>query len=171
MAHSSFSQLRRIVLIFTLLIATVGCDQASKLVARKVLSTPLSYWNNVLVFEHAENPGAFLSLGAGLTDTVRFWIFTVVVFLILAGILFYILRKPVLPLSETVAMTLIVGGGIGNLMDRMSRGTVTDFINLGWGSWRTGIFNLADMAIVAGVAWLTMESLVRWAKSHPSSSE
>lgn len=51
------------------------------------------------------------------------------------------------------ALALICGGGIGNLIDRVRfDGHVTDFLNLGVGSIRTGIFNVADMALMIGVA-------------------
>lgn len=52
---------------------------------------------------------------------------------------------------ETIALSLAVGGGIGNLIDRIAFGSVTDFLNFGIGQVRTGIFNVADMAIMAGL--------------------
>ena len=51
-----------------------------------------------------------------------------------------------------VALALILAGGIGNLIDRISNnGLVTDFINVGIGPLRTGVFNVADMAVLFGV--------------------
>jgi signal peptidase II len=53
--------------------------------------------------------------------------------------------------SRFIALGLVAGGGISNLIDRLFYdGRVTDFLNVGIGSFRTGIFNLADMAILAG---------------------
>jgi signal peptidase II len=55
-----------------------------------------------------------------------------------------------------VGLALIVGGGVGNLIDRLNAGVVRDFIDIGIGSIRTGVFNLADLAITVGtvvVVW------------------
>ena len=51
-------------------------------------------------------------------------------------------------------MILFVAGGMSNLIDRVAMGSVIDFMNVGIGSFRTGIFNVADGAIMAGVALL-----------------
>jgi signal peptidase II len=58
-----------------------------------------------------------------------------------------------------VATSLLVAGGLGNLVDRITRqGAVTDFLNIGVGQVRTGVFNVADLAIVLGVALLILSS-------------
>ncbi len=63
--------------------------------------------------------------------------------------------------SDVVASLMIIGGGIGNLIDRIMRdGRVTDFIYLEAGPLHTGIFNVADMAITIGVMWLLVSSLL-----------
>jgi signal peptidase II len=59
--------------------------------------------------------------------------------------------------SQIVGAALICGGGLGNVIDRVSQGgNVTDFLNVGVGSVRTGIFNFADMALMLGVALLVV---------------
>jgi signal peptidase II len=64
------------------------------------------------------------------------------------------------------AVALILAGGLGNLIDRVCRnGVVIDFLNLGVGSMRTGIFNMADMAITTGVIILLVESLRKSTKT------
>lgn len=69
----------------------------------------------------------------------------------LAGLLAFLLLKRRLPRSEFLGLSLILGGGLGNLIDRLLRdGHVTDFLNVGFGSLRTGIFNVADAAITTG---------------------
>ena len=57
-----------------------------------------------------------------------------------------------------LAIGLITGGAIGNGLDRLFRGAVVDFILLHWGEWRWYVFNIADAAIVAGVALLLYDS-------------
>ena len=151
--------MKRALLVFTLLLATVGCDQATKVLARDSLSyRSTSYLWDLLRLQHSENAGAFLSMGAGLENSTRFWIFTVGVSIFILGALWILIRKKDLDRWTTVSLTLLVGGGIGNLIDRVTKGTVTDFLNVGIGELRTGIFNVADMAIVAGVLILFVMS-------------
>lgn len=146
-------KIRRFVLVSSLLFLTVGCDQVTKVVARESLKNlrSFSFFKNTLVFQQAENTGAFLSLGATMPQSLRFWIFTIAVGFFLIGTIVLLYRKNNMDSGKTFALTLLAGGGIGNLIDRLFRGSVTDFIYFGWGPVRTGIFNVADMAIVAGV--------------------
>ena len=149
------SQLNRLYLVSFLLLSTVGCDQATKALARENLSArPLSYLGDLFRLQHTENPGAFLSLGADFQGDLRFWIFTVGVGVFTLGALFFLYKKQTMTLWPTISFTLIVAGGIGNLIDRALKGTVTDFLNIGMGGLRTGIFNIADVAIMAGITMM-----------------
>ena len=56
------------------------------------------------------------------------------------------------------AIGLVIGGALANALDRLTRGAVADFFQLHWGDWTWYVFNLADVAIVAGVALLLYES-------------
>jgi signal peptidase II len=147
---------KRLAIIWSLLLLTVAVDQLTKYAVRTNLHSPGSfhYLYNCVVLEHAENSGAFLSLGSSLGNTTRFWIFTISVAVFLAGALIFLIQKRAMSRWNTIAVTFLIAGGLGNLIDRITRGTVTDFINLGIGPVRTGIFNIADVAIVAGVAIL-----------------
>lgn len=153
----------RLCVISSLLFITIGCDQTTKILARDFLPVtgPLSYLNDSVRLEIAHNPGAFLSLGAELSGPARFWIFNVAVGLLLLGVGWALWRQVSNRLRPTVGLTLILGGGIGNLMDRFLFGSVTDFLILGWGPVRTGIINVADMAIVLGVMLLAWPIRVR----------
>jgi signal peptidase II len=64
----------------------------------------------------------------------------------------------------TIGLLLFLGGGFSNLIDRVAMGSVIDFMNLGIGSFRTGIFNVADVAIMAGIAILIVEP---WRRRSP----
>jgi signal peptidase II len=76
------------------------------------------------------------------------------------GILGYLLFAPALPHATTVALSLIAGGGLSNLIDRIAHGGyVIDFLNIGLGGLRTGIFNIADVAIMVGAISLIVRSL------------
>jgi signal peptidase II len=148
----------RLFLVALLMFSTIGCDQVSKIIVRDTLkfSPPISYLKNTIVLEHAENPGAFMSLGASLNQDLRFLIFTAIAALFLAVALLILLKQSQMNKWNTIGLSLLIGGGIGNLIDRALYGTVTDFINLGIGNHlRTGIFNLADVAVVLGFLILT----------------
>jgi signal peptidase II len=107
------------------------------------------------------NEGVFLSLGSALDPTTRFWLFVVGVGGVLAMLLGLTLRDPRFRKPEVIAVAAIVGGGIGNLIDRVQLGAVRDFLNVGIGSLRTGIFNVADMAITFGGLALILIPLLR----------
>jgi signal peptidase II len=155
---------RLLVLLLTLLV-TVGCDQATKQIAREQLPRGeiITLWDDTVRLHYSENTGAFLSAGAGLGDSLRFLIFTVGVAVILAALSVYLLVARGLSFGPAVAMALVIGGGLGNLVDRLTRdGAVVDFLNVGVGPLRTGIFNLADVFIVAGVLFLFV-----WSFTNP----
>ena len=143
----------RFLAIFLVLVSTVGCDQATKHLAR----TQLSQFNSTLPggfveFTLVENPGAFLSFGASLSESVRGGLLTVGVSLGLSFLLGYLMHTSRLDWLSFLGLALVWAGGMSNLIDRFVRhGLVTDFILLRAGPLHTGIFNLADLAIVFGL--------------------
>lgn len=97
-----------------------------------------------------------MGLGARLPDSVRFWSLTVFVSVALIGMLRFVWASQEIshPLS-ILGISLIIGGGFSNLIDRLLHsGAVVDFMNMGVGNLRTGVFNLADVAIVIGAGTL-----------------
>lgn len=150
---------RRLILAAAIAAATVGLDQYSKHLARILLegAPALRLAGGVLVLRFAENQGAFLSLGAGWPPWLRAAVFGLFSLLIVAGAAAYLVGNRGLGLTRSAALALVVGGGAGNLIDRLTRGgAVTDFLNLGVGRLRTGIFNLADLFLLSGVAVLLL---------------
>jgi signal peptidase II len=118
-----------------------------------------SLFADSLRFQLTENPGSFLSLGASLPEQLRFTLFTAAVAVILAGLVCAALFARRLSTARFVALALLAGGGISNLIDRLiNDGRVTDFLNVGIGTLRTGIFNPADMAILAGALLLILRT-------------
>ncbi len=163
--------MKRLLLMFFLLTACIGCDQSTKAIATQTLSgrAPLSFLGDTVRLQYARNPGAFLGLGADLPPAWRFGIFTAANGLLLLGLLVYLFKRKDLSMVSFIALGLVIAGGIGNLIDRFgSDGRVVDFINLGIGrSFRTGIFNVADVAIMAGGILL----LFAERKRRPSAQE
>lgn len=132
-------------------------DQLTKLAARAWLdpARPLNGWLGLWRFEYIENPGSFLSLGAGLPATTRFWLWILGVGALLLALLYVALTTPTLPRSVLLTLALIIGGGLGNWIDRwLHAGRVVDFVSVGIGPVHTGIFNVADLAIMLGIGWL-----------------
>jgi signal peptidase II len=137
--------------------ATVGCDRVTKQFAAATLSSGPrhSFLADTIRLEYAENPGAFLGLGATWPRPIRTGLFTFGNGIVLAALVMMAASRrwsrPML-----AGMALLFAGGLSNLTDRAIRGNVVDFMNVGVGPLRTGIFNVADVAITAGavlVAW------------------
>jgi signal peptidase II len=159
---ATVSKATRYTLLLACLIFCVGCDQYTKKIAINNLKDkrPITYFNNALRMEYAENTGAFLSVGSRLSKPVRFVLLVVAnasFLLIVAGMLIFRWK---MPLIQFIALSLLLTGGIGNLIDRVFRdGIVIDFLNIGIGPLRTGIFNVADMAITGGAILMLLSWL------------
>ncbi len=162
-SDASVSRTRReLALAFLVIVAaTIGVDRVAKLIAQAELApgpngTALA---GLIRWQYEENRGAMLSLGSELSEPVRFWVFTVGVGILLAGLTAFVIWRAT-NRWEVAAGALAVGGGAGNLIDRiLYSGAVIDFAVLGIGPVRTGVFNLADVAIVLGVGLYLLISI------------
>ena len=139
----------RSLLIMSVCLLLIGCDQWTKSLAFEYLSRGVmdSYLWDMLRLGYVENLGAFLGLGKQLPEVYRFYILTFVVSLFLLALLVYMLFNRALNHCSLLALSMIFAGGCSNLFDRATNSGAVDFINLGLGPVRTGVFNLADMAI------------------------
>ncbi|MEN6494132.1 MAG: signal peptidase II [Thermoguttaceae bacterium] len=147
----------RLALALALLTCCVGCDQVTKQIATETLCgrPAQAYLANVVRLEYALNPGGFLSLGANLTPRLRFCVFTAMNVVLLGGAVYVLATRWDMHLVPFGAVVLLLAGGLGNLIDRVHQnGLVTDFLNLGIGPVRTGIFNVADVALTVGAVAL-----------------
>ncbi len=149
--------LRRLGIFFSFFIGHLVIDQWTKQLATAHLKgVPRQSWlGDTFRLEYATNEGAFLSLGANLPPTARYWVLTIGVGLLLLSLCIYALASKKLALTEVAGYALIASGGFSNWVDRARfEGSVVDFMNMGLGSLRTGVFNVADLAIIAGIAVL-----------------
>ena len=156
---------KHLLLTLVILLSCVGCDQVTKSVAKTYLSEThaVVLFGDTVRLQLAKNYGAFLSLGSSIGESSRGMLMSVVVGMVLAALLAYLfIARPTNPIVG-VSVALIVGGGVGNLIDRLRYGGyVVDFLNVGIGPLRTGIFNIADMAIMLGVVlWAFSDQLVK----------
>jgi signal peptidase II len=150
---------RRLLFALVLLAATIGCDRLTKDLAEDRLKARgrRSYLGDTVRLEYVENQGAFLGLGRNLGPRARFWAFTVGTGVLVAGLAAGLVLNPKGRLPDVAAGALLCGGGLSNLIDRAARdGAVVDFLNVGVGPLRTGIFNVADMAITGAVCVLVL---------------
>lgn len=153
-------------------LAVLALDQVTKWIAKAYLQPGMifSYLGDSFRLQYAENTGAFLSLGSSLPDPWRQLIFTGLVGVFLAALLVYLLVGQNLTPFAVLCLSLVCAGGISNLIDRIAYdGRVVDFLNVGIGPLRTGIFNVADMAITGGALLMLVDSL-KSAKAEKSSA-
>ena len=157
-ANSAITGVVTRVMLLVAIVATISCDRITKHVASSTLAgaASRSFLADTVRFEYAENAGAFLSLGADWPSWMRTTVFGVGNALLLCALVVTAIRlrwrRPAL-----LGVSLFATGGASNLLDRVLYGNVIDFMNVGVGPWRTGIFNFADMAIMIGAA------IVLWA--------
>lgn len=158
----SMRQRLRWVALVAAALATIGCDRATKHVATALLAgePDRSYLADIVRLGYAENAGGFLSLGADWPKAPRIAVFTVATgFALLALVVVAIRDRFVGP--STVGLVLFVAGGASNWIDRVLHGRVVDFLSLGIGPIRTGVFNVADVAIMAGAGIVVLGALRR----------
>jgi signal peptidase II len=155
------SRIARNTLVLLVLVLNIGCDQVSKEIIRHQLEyhEPVEVLGKFFTLIKIENTGAFLSWGETFSGPLR-WIFMIAVpILVLALGLWYLFRKANLSNALTAGLCLIIGGGIGNIVDRVLYGSVTDFMLMDFGIFRTGIFNIADVSIMAGLILILYDAL------------
>ena len=143
----------RCSVVLFLVAGTIGCDGVTKhLATEKLAGLPVrSFFADTIRLSYAENTGGFLSLGETLPEWARTTLFTVVTgaFLVL---LVAVASRTGWQRWRTVGLSLFVAGGFSNWIDRLGDGRVVDFLNVGIGGLRTGVFNVADIAIMVGAA-------------------
>jgi signal peptidase II len=147
---------KRYLLLLAVLVLSIGCDQASKEIATRHLRDTgiVSMWGDTVRVLYAENTGAFLGLGESWPDWARFWLLGVMTAVFLIVVLVLLLRRTEMGAWAYACLALLLAGGIGNAIDRLRVGFVVDFMNVGVGSVRTGIFNVADVCITVGALGL-----------------
>ena len=152
---------QRCMLIGTTVAMCVAVDQLTKYFAKAhlTLTDMHSMLGDTVRLQLAHNTGAFLSLGASLPPDVRQWVFSFGVAILLIAVIVYALRSQGLSRLSIVSLALIFAGGASNLGDRLVYGGyVVDYMQVGIGWLRTGVFNVADMAIMAGTFMLLFDA-------------
>tara|TARA_R110002020_G_scaffold21009_1_gene71125 strand:- start:95387 stop:95881 length:495 start_codon:yes stop_codon:yes gene_type:complete len=147
--------LKRAIIVATVLL-NFGCDQFSKDMVRthvghmeyKAVVRPF------LILTNVENTGAMYGFGADFSPVVKILLLQVLPMLVLLAILIRIVVNRKLGPWTVFAFACVIGGGLGNLVDRIARGSVTDFFQFRVGPIRSGIFNMADVSVTLGVLFI-----------------
>jgi signal peptidase II len=154
------STLGKSLALLLLVVMTIGCDRVTKRVATENLAgAPThSFLADTIRLTYAENTGGFLSLGASMPPALRTVVFTVATgaILLMLAVMAWRHRGSV---WHAAAFSLFIAGGASNWFDRINDGHVVDFMNVGIGWLRTGVFNVADVAIMLGVALFVFAEL------------
>jgi signal peptidase II len=115
----------------------------------------------------ALNPGAAFGFLATLPDQVRNPLFILVSILAVILILFYHTRYLRSHRLVSFALGLVLGGAVGNLIDRLHYGMVVDFLDVHVGPYHWPAFNVADSAISIGVGLMILDMLLDWHRDGP----
>ncbi|SOD20413.1 signal peptidase II [Pedobacter xixiisoli] len=139
----------------------LGCDQFSKVIARKNIAPyeQIDIIKDRFTLTLVENTGAFLSAGSNLPNFVRIIVLTILPIIVLGYGLWFLYSNKHIPRLMQVGICFLIGGGIGNIYDRIVYGSVTDFLHMDFVLFRTGIFNMADVSIMVGIGLLLLQNL------------
>lgn len=148
----------------------VGLDQLSKLLAEHWLEPfrpvpVLPSFNLTLMY----NSGAAFSFLADAGGWQR-WLFVALAVAISLALVVWLVRLPAGRHWQALALALLLGGALGNLIDRVLYGQVIDFIQLYYRDWYWPTFNLADSAISIGAVLLVLEFMFGPSRRHSSTS-
>ena len=152
---------KRNVLITALVFLSIALDQISKIWVRNNFESYIEHniIGDVFTLIKVENTGAFLGMGSELSETMRVLLLIVLPVIVLVSITIYNYIDKSLDKTSIIGFSLIIGGGIGNIFDRIVYGSVTDFLYLNFGGvLKTGIFNIADLSVTTGMILILISS-------------
>ena len=149
-----FNKRKRNLLITIIVFLSILLDQISKIWVRNNFESYIenSIIGDVFTLIKVENTGAFLGMGSELPESLRILLLIVLPIIVLISITIYTYIDKSLDKISIIGFSLIIGGGIGNIFDRIVYGSVTDFLYLDFGGvFKTGIFNIADLSVTTGM--------------------
>ena len=173
MSNNQDRRTRRYIAWMVVASLVVAADQATKWAIVEWVElygkVPI---NSFINLTHQQNAGAAFSFLAGAGGWQR-WFFVVLATVVSAVIAVWLWRiRTEGPLVLMAGLSLVLGGAVGNLIDRARLGYVTDFIQVWFGNWAFPSFNVADSAISVGAALLIIDALfISGRKSNEKGSE
>ena len=163
--------MKRNLIIFILgAIVVIALDQITKAVITEKLFMYGSYKviDGFFSLVYVMNPGAAFGFLAGAPEIFRYLFFISVTVLAILLIIYYILKSKSQDVLMVISLTLIFGGAVGNLIDRIRFGAVVDFLDFYIGTWHWPAFNVADSAITVGAVLMIWGMLVSRKKTSSS---
>ena len=152
---------KRNSLITIIIFFSIVFDQISKFWIRNNFDSYIehSIIADIFTLIKVENTGAFLGMGSELSEIPRILLLIVLPVIVLISITIYTYIDKSLDKISIIGFSLIIGGGIGNIFDRIVYGSVTDFLYLNFGGiFKTGIFNVADFSVTTGMVMILISS-------------
>lgn len=147
--------------ISSLIILSIFFDQLSKFWIRNNIESynEIELIGSFFTLIRVENSGAFLGMGSELSYIPKLILLIIFPIVVLVAVSIYTYMDKKLDNLSLVGFSLIIGGGVANIFDRIVYGSVTDFlyINLG-GFLKTGIFNIADLSVTTGMILILIAS-------------
>ncbi len=146
-------------LLVLLIFASVVFDQATKILVRHYVDRyqSIALIGDYLTLTNVENPGAFLGMGSDLSPNLKLTLLLILPVIVLVIVMYKLFTETTLDKWSTIGFASIIGGGIANMFDRFRFGSVTDFLHIDFGGIvQTGIFNVADMFVSAGLIVLVV---------------
>ena len=151
-------------LITLIVLLSISLDQISKIWVRNNFESynETNIIGDIFTLIKVENTGAFLGMGSELSEIPRVFLLIILPVVVLISITIYTYIDKTLDKISIIGFSLIIGGGVANIFDRIVYGSVTDFlyINLG-GIFKTGIFNIADLSVTTGMILILISSFKR----------
>ena len=140
------------IAVVVLVLLNISCDQISKDLVRKNVDSNeyIQVIGDSLIMTNIENTGAMLGFGDTFPPIIKNIFLKGLPVVVLLILLFRIMQKKYMNIWVIVAFAFVIGGGVGNLIDRIAYGSVTDFFQIKLGIFKTGIFNMADVSVTLG---------------------
>jgi signal peptidase II len=150
---------RRLELVIVLVVLIL--DQVTKMLVRNSLELHESIVvvPEILSLTRVHNTGAAFGMLNGVDFAFKTLVMSLVAVAALGGVGWYAISVPVSDVMARVGIAGVVGGAIGNLVDRASAGYVLDFVDAYWRGWHFWAFNVADAAISVGVCFMILDIL------------
>ena len=143
------------------MLAIIVADQVTKALVRQsmTLHESISIVPDLLALTRVHNTGAAFGMLNAIEFPGKTIVLTAVATLALGGVAWYAVTVPVTDRLARVGVACILGGAIGNLIDRATAGYVLDFVDASWRGWHFWAFNVADAAISVGVVFMVLDLL------------
>ena len=163
--------LKKNIIIFILgATAVIVLDQITKaaIVAKFVKHESHTIVDGFFNIVYVMNPGAAFGFLANMSETFRYFFFTGITAVVILLIIYYVVKSKPQNMLMVISLTLIFGGAVGNLIDRIRFGAVVDFLDVYIGTAHWPAFNVADSAISVGAMLMIWCMIMKREKAHSS---